>query len=75
VDYALIAGLLEVGIIVPIVVCAVHAHTIAGWGDDSVDRMCGEGHGAILQHTAAPGKRSSFKVLVTGAPDRSCRIG
>jgi hypothetical protein len=73
--YALIAGLLEVGVIVPIIVRAVHARAVAGEGDGGVDRMGDEGHAAILQHSQAAGKRSLLEAIHANAQDRSRGIG
>ena len=52
--YALIAGLLEVGVIVPIV---VRAHAIAGHGDCWTELEGGEGHVSIVLDSGAACKR------------------
>ena len=52
--YALIAGLLEVGVIVPII---VHAHAVAGHGDCWTEQEWGERHASILLDSGAACKR------------------
>jgi hypothetical protein len=52
--YALIAGLLEVGVIVPII---VRAHAVAGQGDCWTELEGGEGHVPILLDSAAACKQ------------------
>ena len=52
--YALIAGLLEVGVIVPIV---VHARAVAGHGDCWAELEGGEGHAPIVLDLKSACKR------------------
>lgn len=57
--YALIVGLLEVGVIVPIVVRVVHADAAVAGCDCWAELTEGEGHALILLDSGVACKRSA----------------